>query len=85
MEAYGLKLWIEQEGNPKWESTKPNILLSDMDFRCPTPVIEALHAEVEYGLFGYSLPPKELFDVICERLIRQYDWEIKPSWIVWLP
>jgi len=91
MEAYDFETPLDRTGREtlKWGKYEGRDILplwvADMDFRCPTPVIEALHAEVEYGLFGYSLPPKELFNVICERLIRQYDWEIKPSWIVWLP
>jgi len=59
--------------------------VADMDFRSPEPVIEALHRRVEHGIFGYALPPRELVQVVVERMEQKYGWQIEPSWIVWLP
>jgi len=59
--------------------------VADMDFRSPEPVIEALHRRVEHGVFGYAMPPRELVQVVVERMERKYGWRIEPSWIVWLP
>jgi cystathionine beta-lyase len=59
--------------------------VADMDFRSPQPILDALHERVEHGVFGYALPPKELVQVIVERMEQKYRWKIEPSWIVWLP
>lgn len=59
--------------------------VADMDFQAPQPVLDALHARVEHGVFGYALPPKELVRVTVARLEEKYRWRIEPSWIVWLP
>ena len=31
------------------------------------------------------VPPEELVDVILATLKREYDWDVQPEWIVWLP
>jgi cystathionine beta-lyase len=59
--------------------------VADMDFRAPQPILEALHGRVEHGVFGYALPPRELVQVVVERMEQKYRWKIEPSWIVWLP
>ena len=48
---------IMQEGMvPLW--------VADMDFRAPACVLEALHARVEHGVFGYAVPPEGLMEAI---------------------
>ncbi len=59
--------------------------VADMDFRAPACVLEALHARVEHGVFGYAVPPEGLVEAVVERVERRYHWRIEPSWIVWLP
>jgi cystathionine beta-lyase len=58
---------------------------ADMDFRSPEPVIEALHARVEHGVFGYCAEPPELREIVAERLERLYGWQVSPEWIVFQP
>ena len=59
--------------------------VADMDFRSPPSVITALHEHVEHGVFGYTLPPKELVEVVISKLHEDYGWEVSPEWILWLP
>ena len=59
--------------------------VADMDFASPACVLEALHARVDHGVFGYAVPPKELADVVVARMGRMYQWQIEPTWVVWLP
>ncbi len=59
--------------------------VADMDFKSPPSVIEALHRRVEQGIFGYTLPPDELEEVVISRLFNAYGWKIDPDWILWLP
>ncbi|MGD2179318.1 MAG: PatB family C-S lyase, partial [Anaerolineae bacterium] len=72
----------------KWHRYGDGVLpmwVADMDFRSPEPVIEALHERVEHGVFGYGRAPRELREVVVERLERLYDWRVTLQEIVFLP
>ncbi|HEY89202.1 MAG TPA: putative C-S lyase [Thermoflexia bacterium] len=59
--------------------------VADMDFRSPEPVIAALRARVEHGIFGYGSTPPALRTAIVERLQRLYAWQVEPQDVVMLP
>ncbi len=59
--------------------------VADMDFQSPIAVIEALQRRVEHGVFGYTLPPPALIDVIIERLQRLYQWRVEAEDIFFMP
>lgn len=75
----------------KWEKYKGTDILpmwiADTEFRCAEPILTALHARVEDGLLGYTLPAHDTdaLDAIVAWCERQYNWVIEPSWIVWTP
>ncbi len=59
--------------------------VADMDFRCPPGVMEALHQRIDQGVFGYGLPSEDLAAVVIETLDREFQWQVEPDWLVWLP
>ena len=59
--------------------------VADMDFTAPPPVIAALEQRIAQGCFGYGKPWPGLMDAVVGYLHRQYDWQIEPEWLVWLP
>jgi len=59
--------------------------VADMDFRCAPAIVEALHARIDHGIFGYTEPPEELAATIVAALERDHGWRIQPDWIVWMP
>ncbi|MGQ4878325.1 MalY/PatB family protein [Billgrantia sp. LNSP4103-1] len=72
----------------KWHRYDASILplwVADMDFRSPPEVIEALHARVEHGVFGYGQVSDSLKRTLCEWSAREYGWQIEPEWQLWLP
>lgn len=69
--------WCKEDELPMW--------VADMDFRSPEPVIEALHARVEHGVFGYGQCRGDLRRAIVERLERLYAWQVAPEALVFLP
>jgi len=72
----------------KWRKYGPDVLplwVADMDFRCPEPVLSALHRRVEHGIFGYGQEPPELRSELVEHLQRFHNWEISPEWLVFVP
>jgi cystathionine beta-lyase len=72
--------WQKYEGRdilPLW--------VADMDFRSSPAIIAALHERVEHGVFGYARPVKSTVDAVVNALRERYQYEIDPSWLVWLP
>ncbi|MDZ5606638.1 MalY/PatB family protein [Bacillus pseudomycoides] len=70
----------------KWD-TYPNkellhAWIADMDFEVPEPIQTALKKRLEHPIFGYTIPPEEIMDTICQWTRSQYNWEIKKEWIV---
>ncbi len=59
--------------------------VADMDFKSAPAIIDALHARVEHGIFGYARPVKSTTDAVVVAMEQRYDWKIDPAWIVWLP
>lgn len=72
----------------KWALYDTDVLplwVADMDFTCPEPVLEVMRRKIEHGVMGYELPPPGVFDTVCERMARLYDWHITPEDIVPVP
>lgn len=59
--------------------------VADMEFPAPAPVLEALHARVDHGLFGYTNVPDTLVEATLAFLQDRYDWTVEPDWLVWIP
>lgn len=59
--------------------------VADMDFPAPAPVLEALHTRIDHGVLGYTHPPESLTAAVVKALQAQYQWAVRPEWIVWLP
>lgn len=72
----------------KWQHYGADVLpmwVADMDFAAPEPVIAALRARVEHGVFGYEAHPAALVEAIVARLQQLYGWTVAPEAIVFLP
>jgi cysteine-S-conjugate beta-lyase len=59
--------------------------VADMDFRSPQPVLDALTARVEHGIFGYTFATDGYFDSIINWFDRRHDWKISRDWITTTP
>jgi len=59
--------------------------VADMDFLSPPAVIDALDKRVKHGIFGYTMPPDELYEIVLSMLKEEYGWKAEKEWIVWLP
>jgi cystathionine beta-lyase len=73
----------------KWDKYKGKDIIplwvADMDFRSPPAIVDALHKRIDHGVFGYSIPPADLNEIVASMLKAEYGWSIKPQWLVWLP
>ena len=59
--------------------------VADMDFTAPPAVLDALHARIDHGIFGYTEPWPELNEAVISGIAQDYDWQVDAEWIIWLP
>ncbi|MFH2040877.1 MAG: PatB family C-S lyase [Chloroflexota bacterium] len=72
----------------KWDAYPPDVLpmwVADMDFAAPEPVLAALRAKVEHGVFGYEWAPKELLETVANRMQKLYGWQVSTDMVVAIP
>lgn len=87
---------IERRGTgcAKWDDAprlygSPDVLplwVADMDFAAPPPVLDALRAQLEHGVYGY--PASRHDDVVAALagwLERRHGWKVPHEWIVFAP
>lgn len=86
--------FIQKEQDPlRWEQTdrffgEDRILpmwVADMDFRCPEPVVQALVARAQKGIYGYTVPTDSFYQSVVGWMARRHRWEIAPQWICITP
>ncbi len=81
---------IDRRGHhsAKWSMVEDGCLpmwVADMDFRSPPAAIDAMIERARHGVFGYTLDPPKLKEVVVERMSRLYKWEITPDDVLFSP
>jgi len=61
------------------------VWVADMDFEVAEPIQAALKERIEHPIYGYTVAPKGLDDAIKAFLQKHFDWEVDPTWLVYLP
>jgi len=56
--------------------------VADMDFRSPQVITDAIVAAAQRGIFSYSATKSDYFEAIAGWMLRRYEWEIKPEWLI---
>ena len=69
--------WAGQEILPMW--------VADMDFQTDPVILEAIHAAVEHGVFGYTHEPPGFAPALAEHLLKRHGWQIDPASVVGMP
>ena len=72
----------------KWQRYGKDVLpmwVADMDFMSPQPILDAVHERVRHGVFGYSVPPKELREALVDRAATRHQWTITTDDVTFLP
>ena len=72
----------------KWSAVDDDCLpmwVADMDFRSPPSAIQAMIERAQHGVFGYTLDPPKLKEIVVERMERLYDWHITPDDVLFSP
>ena len=53
--------------------------IADMDFKTAQPIIDALKARAEEGIWGYTARPDSYFEAVRGWQKRRHGWEIDPA------
>ncbi len=61
------------------------VWVADMDFRSPPEVLEALHARVDHGVFGYTADPPGFAPALADHMARVHGWQIDQDCVVGTP
>jgi cystathionine beta-lyase len=57
--------------------------VADTDFKAPQAVIDALHAAVDHGVFGYPAGPTDGYlEAVVGWQARRFGWEVPRGWVV---
>ena len=59
--------------------------VADMDFRAPVPVIDALKARAEHGIFGYTQVKDDYFAVLQNWFRTRHDWTVERRELILTP
>jgi len=59
--------------------------VADMDFRVPEVVLDAIHARVDHGVFGYTEDPPGFAPALAAHLQSLHGWSIDPASVVGTP
>ncbi|MCY3914444.1 MAG: pyridoxal phosphate-dependent aminotransferase [Chloroflexi bacterium] len=90
MTAFNFDEIIDRTGHhsAKWGAVADGCLpmwVADMDFRSPPSAIDAMIERARHGVFGYTLDPLKLKEVVVERMERLYGWRISPEDVLFSP
>jgi len=72
----------------KWERPKDILPMwvADMDFQTAPEILDAMHESINHGIFGYSVPKEEYYEVVADWFRERFGWmEAKGEWIVKTP
>lgn len=59
--------------------------VADMDFKSPKPVVDAIKARAEQGIYGYTSRPDSYHEAVTSWYKRRYDWNINKELISYSP
>lgn len=62
-----------------------SLWVADMDFEVAKPITDALQAQINHGIYGYSEVKSDYFEIVKKWFKDNFDWEIKKGSLVKTP
>ena len=62
-----------------------SLWVADMDFQVAKPITDALQAQVNHGIYGYTEVKSDYFGIVKNWFRDNFDWEIKKGSLVKTP
>ncbi|NLC72693.1 MAG: putative C-S lyase [Ruminococcaceae bacterium] len=81
--AYGtnLPMWDRLSKFAPLSSDEIDFGVAEMKFHIASEISSALTEYIKNGTFGYSGPPADFSDSICNWMSNNHSWKISPDWI----
>lgn len=80
---------LKPNDSMKWNKYSGKDILpmwvADMDFATPLCIREALINRIAHPVLGYQIATREVQEALVLHFSRDFNYEIKPEWIVWMP
>jgi len=73
---------------PTWRGKPDDVLplwVADMDFASPPCVQKALVRRAKHGIYGYSEPDADYFNVTRKWFERRFNWSPERDWLMITP
>lgn len=74
--------FAEKRGMPK--DILP-LWVADMDFKISSYIQDAIIAQAEHGIYGYSEPGESYFEAVSSWMKNHHDWDVEQEWMVKTP
>jgi len=77
---------IERRGTEckKYDTYPADVLplwIADTDFKCPQPIVDALVARAQHGIFGYPINAITFNRAVARWQMERFGWEVKDNWV----
>jgi cystathionine beta-lyase len=59
--------------------------VADMDFKTSSYVQDALAAQAEHGIYGYTESTDSYFEAVHDWILQHHDWAVSEKWLVKTP
>lgn len=72
----------------KWGIFGDDVLplwVADTDFASPDAVIQTMHERVDHAVFGYPLDPPVLAEIVVDRMMQRYGWQLSAKDMLFVP
>ena len=73
------------DARPGWEADVLPMWVADMDFKVAPCIVEALHARVDHGIFGYTKVLDSFLDAAVDWWKRRRGWQTERDWYLQVP
>ena len=59
--------------------------VADMDFKTSSYIQDAVAAQAEHGIYGYTESGDSYFEAVSSWFFHHYDWKVEEKWLVKTP
>ncbi|MEA4912884.1 MAG: MalY/PatB family protein [Oscillospiraceae bacterium] len=59
--------------------------IADTDFKCPQPVVDAVTARAQHGIYGYPFDQKSFSEAVCHWMRSRFEYDVPPEAITYCP
>lgn len=83
---------VERRGSGCFKFDAPEIRpdqiplwVADMDFKTPDFILDALRERIDHPVMGYTMIPRNYFEIIRQWVSDLHGWEVQTSWMRYIP